>query len=83
MPDGRAVPVCIVKVEEVVDDPNVQPAGRTLAATWLGSGLPIMTRVQEVERRTTAGCLVSDGHLTYVLTARHACVNPVRQSIAG
>jgi hypothetical protein len=76
MPDGRSVPVCVVKVDKVPDDPQQQPLVGRWPMSWLGGGLPILTRVQELERRATAGCLVTDGHLTYVLTARHACGEP-------
>jgi hypothetical protein len=76
MPDGRAVPVCVVKVEEVADDPQEPTLIGRWPMSWLGGGLPILTRIQEQERRATAGCLVTDGHLTYVLTARHACGEP-------
>jgi hypothetical protein len=74
LPDGRAVPVCVVQAEEVPTDteavyspPIVPPAYK------FGGGSPIIVRVQGAERVATAGCLVSDGHLTYALTARHAC----------
>lgn len=79
MPDGRAVPVCVVKVDEVPDDPQEQPLVGRWPMSWLGGGLPIIARVQESERRATAGGLVTDGHLTYVLTARHACGEPGTQ----
>src|SRR5438445_128728 len=42
----------------------------------LGGGLPIIVNVQGEEKFATAGCLVTDGHLTYALTARHACGEP-------
>ena len=74
MPDGRAVPVCVVEAKELA------PAGRDRAAVGLippsfrlGGGLPIEVAVQGQTHLATAGCLVSDGHLTYAMTARHAC----------
>ncbi|WP_375414238.1 hypothetical protein [uncultured Bradyrhizobium sp.] len=76
MPDGRAVPVCVVKVEEVADNPADRSLVGRWPMSWLGGGLPILTTVQGAARQATAGCLVSDGHLTYVLTARHACGEP-------
>jgi hypothetical protein len=76
MPDGRAVPVCVVQVEEAPDDTDAQTLVGRWPASWLGGGFPITTRVQQSEHMATAGCLVSDGHLTYVLTARHACGEP-------
>lgn len=72
--DGRAVPVCVVQADEAATDagepftpPDVPPAYK------FGGGSPIIVRVQGAEYSATAGCLVSDGHLTYALTARHAC----------
>ena len=74
MPDGRAVPVCVVETKEVPPF-DAQPHGlATLQPSqMLGGGLPISVDVQGSTHSATAGCLVSDGHLAYVLTARHAC----------
>lgn len=72
LPDGRMVPVCIVKVEQGAPD-------RTRLPNWLwpsrlfGGGMPIIVNTQAQEHRATAGCLVSDGHTTYLLTSRHVC----------
>jgi hypothetical protein len=71
MPDGRTVPVCTVLVEEAVHPDT--PSSAPLPHSGLGGGLPLMVQVQGVDREASAGCLVSDGHLTYALTARHAC----------
>jgi hypothetical protein len=38
----------------------------------LGGGCPLQVEVQGEQRFATAGCLVTDGHITYALTARHA-----------
>jgi len=74
MPDGRAAPVCVVEVHEVPpDDESFAPRPDVPPASFLGGGLPITVNVQGVERRATAGALVTDGHLTYALTARHVC----------
>lgn len=70
MPDGRMVPVCVVKVS---------PASAASAGvpdwqwpkTRIGGGFPIITRAQGEERVASVGCLVSDGHTTYALTNRH------------
>jgi hypothetical protein len=72
--DGQMVPVCVVEVDarpdggcDTGEPPDVPPA-------WgLGGGLPIRVTAQGVEHRATAGCLVSDGHYTYALTASHVC----------
>ena len=72
--DGRAVPVCVVEA------PEAAPAQKSISASVLsrpaftiGGGMPIMVDVQGKRHWATAGCLVSDGHLIYALTARHAC----------
>lgn len=71
--DGRAVPVCVVRVHEVPDR-DTPPDSRTVPPGFpLGGGLPITVSVQGAEHQATAGCLVTDGHLTYTLTARHVC----------
>ena len=86
MPDGRAVPVCVVQAvqappaEEDPADPLLRPAVK------LGGGLPIIVDIQGVRRMATAGCLVSDGHSVFALTARHACGEPgteVRSRLRG
>jgi hypothetical protein len=72
--DGRAVPVCVVQVDQVGDAAARDlPPPRVAPGFPLGGGLPINVQVQGVEYQATAGCLVSDGHLTYALTARHVC----------
>lgn len=77
MSDGRAVPVCVVQALEVPARETTGPAqSNGLPAHQLGGGMPLTVDVQGVERQATAGCLVSDGHLFYALTARHACGEP-------
>lgn len=71
MPDGRAVPVCTVRVDEA-DGPR-DTRFNPLPNTGLGGGLPIEVDVQQELHTASTGCLVTDGHLTYALTARHAC----------
>jgi hypothetical protein len=86
MPDGRSVPICVVKADEVDDDLDEQPLVGRWPTSWLGGGMPIFTRVQEFDRQATIGCIVSDGHLRYALTARHACGEPgtvVRSRLRG
>jgi len=71
LPDGRMVPVCVTRV--------VQQAPDTTSPSWvwpggiLGGGIPIGVNMQGRTELATAGCLVSDGHTTYVLTSRHVC----------
>ena len=71
--DGRAVPVCVVLAEEAPNEEGVYKPVQTQPADKFGSGSPIIVHVQNEEHMATAGCLVTDGHLTYALTARHAC----------
>ncbi|HEX2829733.1 MAG TPA: S1/P1 Nuclease [Burkholderiales bacterium] len=74
LPDGRTVPVCVVKVTPGEHQTNVPewhwPRG------LMGGGFPLQVDVQGVTRTATVGCLVSDGHTTYALTNRHVCGAP-------
>lgn len=72
MTDGRAVPVCVVEVGEdqlVRVESEVQGPRPSYP---LGGGCPIVVEVQGERHTATVGCLVTDGHATYALTARHA-----------
>ena len=76
LPDGRVVPVCVVMAPPVPQAhagprPPVQRPDETF-----GGGLPVFVDVQHEAHMATVGCLVSDGHTTYALTARHACGEP-------
>jgi hypothetical protein len=87
LPDGQAVPVCVVEAEQSgqpenrdAPPPDVPPAGK------LGGGMPITVTTQCVDYMATAGCLVTDGHYTYALTAGHVCGDegtPVSSQIRG
>lgn len=88
MPDGQAVPVCVVKAEEYLEHNSWEPgAPPDVPPAWgLGGGLPIRVDCQGVDHFATAGCLVTDGHYTYVLTAAHVCGDPntpVRSRLRG
>lgn len=72
LPDGRAVPVCVVKVTPVETVPSPVPSWHW-PDSLLGGGVPISVNVQGQAKMATAGCLVSDGHTTYALTNRHVC----------
>ncbi len=75
LPDGRVVPVCVVLAPPVAQ--SALPAAPVIwPNTTFGGGLPIYTEVQHQVHRATVGCLVSDGHALYALTARHACGDP-------
>jgi hypothetical protein len=72
LPDGRTVPVCVVKVSPVESIPSPIPKWHW-PGSLLGGGVPINVSVQGRLKTATAGCLVSDGHTTYALTNRHVC----------
>src|SRR5262245_32437187 len=73
--DGRVVPICVVEaaLEEEASAPAipVKPA-----AAKLSGGIPIVTRVQNVDRVASLGCLFTDGHTTYIATSRHVAGEP-------
>jgi len=69
MPDGRCVPVCVVKVDRAAPGQQFETWAPTQAS--LGSSSRLAVTVQNRTRYATAGCLVTDGRLTYVLTNRH------------
>jgi len=75
MPDGRAVPVCVVKVT-----PAEASAPRLPDWHWpsgiFGGGMPIVVESQQRERLATVGCLVTDGHTIYAVTSRHVSGEP-------
>jgi len=74
LPDGQAVPVCVVQVDEVPAAEAERVAAAGVPPAWkLGGGLPITVSCQGVEHIATAGCLVTDGHYKYALTAAHVC----------
>ncbi len=70
MPDGRKVPVCVVKVEKTAAEATEIPTWHWPTAR-IGPGYPIAVSAQGRERRASIGCLVTDGHTTYALTNRH------------
>lgn len=76
LPDGRAVPVCTVWAPPIPQSeaPPIEPVMRPQAT--FGGGLPLYVEVQHETYMATVGCLLSDGHTTYALTARHACGEP-------
>ena len=73
MPDGRAVPVCVVEVGDEQPVAALPPVDGPRPSFPLGGGCPITLEAQGERRSATAGCLVTDDHTTYDLTARHAC----------
>jgi len=73
LPDGRAVPVCVVMAPPVPLDETTPPVATFRPSAVLGGGLPVEVEVQHEPHRATIGCMVSDGHTLYALTARHVC----------
>ncbi|VBI68097.1 Uncharacterised protein [Burkholderia pseudomallei] len=73
MPDGRTVPVCVVKVAPTA--PDAGPSGDTSTSNWpdtrLGGGFPLHVRAQGRMLTGSVGCLVTDGHTIFALTNRH------------
>ena len=76
LPDGRAAPVCTVWAPPVPQNegPAIEPVAWPKAT--FGGGLPAYVDVQQQTHLATIGCLMSDGHTTYALTARHVCGEP-------
>jgi hypothetical protein len=76
MPDGRVVPVCVVRVTPAEPPAGVPRPRSAWPDTVLGGGYPLVVEVQGQEHVASVGCLVSDGHTTYALTNRHVCGAP-------
>lgn len=77
LPDGRAVPVCVVEAERrlEVDDASRNQKIR-FPKSVLAGGYPVQITSQGVERVATVGCIVTDGGKYYGLTNRHVCSEP-------
>jgi hypothetical protein len=79
LPDGRAVPVCIVLAERQLETQDaVLPKPMRFPSSVLSPGYPVHVSVQGVDRFATVGCLVTDGSRYYGLTNRHVCGEPGR-----
>ncbi|MEA2336876.1 MAG: hypothetical protein QOE82_883 [Thermoanaerobaculia bacterium] len=72
MPDGRAVPVCVVE-SPLQERTHVDATDWIYPSNMIGGGYPIIADVQGEEHIGSIGCLVSDGHFVYALTNRHVC----------
>jgi hypothetical protein len=79
LPDGRAVPVCVVEAPRQAE-PTDAPMARKLAypKSVIAGGFPLEVTVQGVDHIATVGCLVTDGSRYYGLTSRHVCGEPGR-----
>ena len=79
LPDGRAVPVCIVLAKRDLDPANGPVNnGVRYPSSVIGGGFPLEVRVQERDHIATVGCLVTDGSEYYGLTNRHVTGEPGR-----
>jgi hypothetical protein len=67
MPDGRMVPVCVVKVDPQEPRHDVLPAW-TWPKSVIGGGFPLISRTQGVDHIASVGGLVTDGHTVYALS---------------
>jgi hypothetical protein len=76
LPDGRSVPVCVVWAPPMPQSETRPRPPVVRPNETFGGGLPIFVNVQKQSHIATVGCLVSDGQITYALTARHACGEP-------
>jgi len=76
LPDGREVPVCVV--EAAPDTSAARPMEPSLATKsgCYSGGLPVFSEVQHFNRFGTIGCLVTDGHAVFALTAAHVAGEP-------
>jgi hypothetical protein len=70
MADGRAVPVCVVKVDPAAPTETLLPE-RSWPSGRIGGGFPLVSTVQGEENLASVGALVTDGHTVYALTSRH------------
>ena len=79
LPDGRAVPVCIVLAQRDLDPANAPVNnGVRYPSSVIGGGFPLEVRVQKRDHFATVGCLVTDGSKYYGLTNRHVAGEPGR-----
>jgi hypothetical protein len=70
LPDGRIIPTCVVYAPR--DGRRARPLTRLNFPSGLyGGGYPLLTDDQGQERIGSAGCLVTDGYYTYILTSSH------------
>ena len=83
LPDGRAVPVCLVEAKRDLA-PVVTSRTNQLRypTSVIGGGFPLEVTVQNRDHVATVGCLVTDGSKYYGLTNRHVCGEPGRTVFA-
>ncbi len=71
LPDGRRVPVCVIRAPREPRTEIAAPAIR-YPVNNIGGGYPVVLDVQGRQHVATIACLVTDGHKVYALTNRHA-----------
>jgi len=72
MPDGKRVPICVIKADKCLGQPEVVGTP-VFPSNLIGGGYPVLVDVQGREHVASIGCLVTDGHRVYALTNRHVC----------
>ncbi|SDH27451.1 hypothetical protein SAMN04515691_2425 [Leifsonia sp. 98AMF] len=85
LPDGRTVPVCVVRVTESAPDASALPP-RTWPTSRIGGGFPLVSESQGVQNLGSVGTLVTDGHTVFALTSRHVtgpAGSPVSSFLGG
>jgi hypothetical protein len=85
MPDGRTVPVCVIKVDRTVPDRDLLPAWQWPNSV-IGGGFPLVSSSQGQQNVASVGTLVTDGHTVYALTSRHVtgpAGHPVQTILRG
>jgi hypothetical protein len=70
MPDGRMIPVCVVRVTQSAPDPRRLPDWQWPKGV-IGGGFPIVSETQGASHVASVGCLVTDGFSVFALTSRH------------
>ena len=77
LPNGKAVPVCVVQAEKVTQTDNTIDVKKLRFPTnVISGGFPLLVNSQNQQRVASFGCLVTDGHTTYALTNRHVVGKP-------
>ena len=71
LPDGRAVPLCVVEAQAIEDSHQVM-LGLEFPRSFVGSGYPVVTETQGRSRIGTIGCVTTNGTKYFALTSRHA-----------
>jgi hypothetical protein len=78
LPDGRAVPVCLVEARRNLSPLDAPVAEIRYPTSIIAGGYPLEVEAQGRNHIATVGCLVTDGGKYYGLTNRHVCGEPGR-----